>query len=56
MKDASNNVVRVTMNLIRAGAVQETFADLKVSPGAPDDLFEAINSLFDAGRGCRSRL
>ena len=45
VKDASNNVVRVTLNLIRAGSVQETFADLKVSPGAPDDLFEAINSL-----------
>jgi len=45
VKDASNKVVRVTVNLIRAGQVQETFADLKVSPGAPDDLFEAINSL-----------
>jgi hypothetical protein len=45
VKDASNNVARVTLNLIRSGAVQETFADLKVSPGAPDDLFEAINSL-----------
>jgi hypothetical protein len=45
VKDASNNVARVTLNLIRAGAVQETFADLKVSPGAPDDLFEAINSM-----------
>ena len=45
VKDASNNVVRVTINLIRAGVVRETFADLKVAPGAPDDLFEAINSL-----------
>ena len=56
VKDASNNVVRVTLNLIRAGAVQETFADLKVSPGAPDDLFEAINSQFNAGSGRRSRI
>ena len=45
VKDASNNVVRATINLIRAGVVRETFADLKVAPGAPDDLFEAINSL-----------
>lgn len=42
--DASNQVVRVTLGLGRRGQVLETFADLQVAPGQPDDLFEAINS------------
>jgi hypothetical protein len=44
VKDASNNVVRVTLNLLRGGSVVESFPDLQVAPGQPDDLFEAINS------------
>jgi hypothetical protein len=42
--DASNQVVRVTLNLQGRGQTLETFADLQVAPGQPDDFFEAINS------------
>ena len=41
--NASNQVVRVTLQILRGAAVLETFADLQVAPGQPDDLFEAIN-------------
>lgn len=41
--NASNQVVRVTLRLLRAGRVLETFPDLQVAPGQPDDLFDAIN-------------
>ena len=41
--NASNQVVRVTLQLLRGAAVLETFADLQVAPGQPDDLFDAIN-------------
>jgi hypothetical protein len=42
--NAANEVVRVTVRLLRGGRVLETFADLQVAPGQPDDLFEAINA------------
>jgi len=42
--NAANEVVRATVNLVRGGQVLESFADLQVAPGQPDDLFEAINS------------
>lgn len=42
--DAANQTVRVTIRLLRAGRVLETFADLQVAPGQPDDLFAAINA------------
>jgi hypothetical protein len=41
--NASNQIVRVTLQLLRGGTVLETFADLQVAPGQPDDLFDAIN-------------
>jgi hypothetical protein len=44
VQNATNDVVRATINLIRGGQVQETFADLQVAPGQPDDLFETINA------------
>jgi hypothetical protein len=42
--NASNEIVRVTVRLLRGGRVLETFADLQVAPGQPDDLFQAINA------------
>jgi hypothetical protein len=42
--NASNEIVRVTLSLLRNGRTLETYADLQVAPGQPDDLFEAINS------------
>lgn len=42
--DAAGKIVRVTLRLIRAGVVVEEFDGLQVSPGAPDDLFEALNT------------
>jgi hypothetical protein len=41
--NAANETVRVTLRLLRAGTTVETFSDLRVAPGQPDDLFEAIN-------------
>jgi tail sheath protein len=41
--NAANEIVRVTLRLLRAGTTLETFSDLRVAPGQPDDLFEAIN-------------
>jgi hypothetical protein len=41
--NAANEVVRVSLRLLRAGTTLETFSDLRVAPGQPDDLFEAIN-------------
>ncbi|MBP0445848.1 hypothetical protein J8J14_13795 [Roseomonas sp. SSH11] len=40
---ADNAPVRVTLRLLRGGRVAETFSDLRVAPGQPDDLFETIN-------------
>jgi hypothetical protein len=42
--NAANEIVRVSLRLLRAGRVLESFADLQVAPGQPDDLFEAINA------------
>lgn len=42
--DAANAVVRATVRLLRGGQVLESFSDLTVAPGRPDDLFEAINA------------
>lgn len=42
--DAGNAPVRATLRLLRQGRVLETFSDLQVAPGRPDDLFEAINA------------
>jgi hypothetical protein len=44
LTDSSNNIVRATLRLIRAGRVVETFSDLQISPGQPDDLFDTINT------------
>lgn len=41
--NAQNGIVRVTLRLLRGGTTLETFSDLRVAPGQPDDLFEAIN-------------
>lgn len=41
--NASNQIVRVTLQLLRGARVLETFADLQIAPGRPDDLFDAIN-------------
>ncbi len=40
---ATNEIARVTLRLFRSGTTLETFSDLRVAPGQPDDLFEAIN-------------
>jgi len=42
--DSTNAVVRATVRLLRQGRVLESFSDLTVAPGRPDDLFEAINA------------
>jgi hypothetical protein len=42
--NAANEIARVTLRLLRNGRILETFADLQVAPGQPDDLFEAINA------------
>ncbi|MCP4624980.1 MAG: hypothetical protein GY850_15855 [bacterium] len=41
--DASGTAVRVSVDLIVAGKVTENHSDLRVSPGAVDDLFDVIN-------------
>jgi hypothetical protein len=42
--DDGKTPVRVTLRLLRAGQVVESFADLRILPGAVDDLFQTINS------------
>jgi hypothetical protein len=42
--DSENAIIRVTVSILRGGHVLETFSDLQVAPGQPDDLFGAINS------------
>jgi Phage tail sheath C-terminal domain len=42
--DTSGKVVRVTLRLLRFGAVVEEFDGLRVVPGDPFDLFEVINT------------
>lgn len=39
----SNNVVRVTLRLLRGGRELEVFSDVQVKLGAVDDLFDVIN-------------
>ena len=41
--NADGDIVRVSLRLLREGAVVETFSDLQVAPGEPDDLFDTIN-------------
>jgi hypothetical protein len=43
-RDADNNLVRVGLRILLRGAVVENFDDLKVSPGAVDDLFDVVNT------------
>jgi hypothetical protein len=42
--DDGRTQVRVTIRLLRAGQVVEQFADLRILPGAVDDLFQSINA------------
>jgi hypothetical protein len=42
--NAANEIVRVTLSLNRNGRTLETYSDLQVAPGQPDDLFEAVNA------------
>ncbi len=41
--DANNNVVRVALDLLIDGKLEENFTDLRVAPGQPDDLFDTLN-------------
>jgi hypothetical protein len=41
---ADGSIVRVTLRLLLAGQIVESFSDLQVAPGQPDDLFDTINS------------
>ena len=41
--NSQGQIVRATIQLLRGGAVVESFADLQVAPGEPDDLFDTIN-------------
>ena len=43
LTDAAGTVVRVNLRLMRNGITEESFQDLQVRPGAPDDLFDTIN-------------
>jgi hypothetical protein len=45
VRAADNSIARVTLRILRAGQTLESFADLRVEPGAPDDLFDTINRL-----------
>jgi hypothetical protein len=45
VRAANNSIARVTLRLLRAGQTLESFSDLRVEPGAPDDLFDSINRL-----------
>lgn len=42
--DASGNIVRVSLRLLQNGAVVESFDNLQVAPGMPDDLFTTLNA------------
>ncbi len=41
--NAAGDIVRVALRILARGEVVESFADLQVAPGQPDDLFETIN-------------
>jgi len=43
LTNSSGVIVRVSLRLLRNGNTEESFQDLQVRPGAPDDLFETIN-------------
>jgi hypothetical protein len=43
VRAADNTVARVTLRLLRDGRTLESFSDMRVEPGAPDDLFETVN-------------
>ena len=43
LTNTSGAIVRVSLRLMRNGNTEESFQDLQVRPGAPDDLFETIN-------------
>ena len=43
VRAANNTIARVTLRLMRSGRTLETFSDMRIEPGAPDDLFETIN-------------
>jgi hypothetical protein len=43
VRAADNSIARVTLRLLRNGQTLESFSDLRVEPGATDDLFETIN-------------
>jgi Phage tail sheath C-terminal domain len=43
VRAADNSIARVTLRLLRSGQTLETFADMRIEPGAPDDLFETVN-------------
>ncbi len=42
--NTNGDVARVSLRLLRNGRTEESFQDLQVRPGAPDDLFDTINS------------
>ncbi len=41
--NSSNDIVRVDLRLLLGGRVVESFTDLQVAAGQPDDLFDTIN-------------
>jgi len=41
--NAAGNFVRVSLRILADGEVLESFNDLQIAPGQPDDLFETIN-------------
>lgn len=42
--DANGAVVRVNLDVLVNGKIEETFTDLRVAPGEADDLFNAVNN------------
>ncbi|MFL7792787.1 MAG: phage tail sheath C-terminal domain-containing protein [Anaerolineae bacterium] len=41
--DAIGSIVRVELRILSSGKLVESFSDLQVAPGQPDDLFDTIN-------------
>jgi len=41
---SDGTIVRASLRLMRNGRTEESFQDLQARPGAPDDLFDTINS------------
>jgi hypothetical protein len=52
--DAAGTVVRVNLDVLVDGTIEETFTDLRVAPGEVDDIFNAVNNssklLVEIGR------